>query len=47
MARSSLFLHLPVAEQATVVEIHRQHLARAQTTLLNDAALFELHHTGF
>ena len=47
MARGSLLLHLPVAEQAAVVEVDGQHLARAQAALFDDAALFELHHPGF
>ena len=34
-------------QQATVLQINRQHLAGAEASLLDDAALLKLHHTGF
>ena len=46
MARGHLLLHLPVVQQATLLQIHRQHLARAETPLLHDAALLQLGHAG-
>ena len=47
MAGGHLGLHLPIAEQAALLQIHCQHLARAEATLFDDAALLKLDHTGF
>ena len=47
MAGGCLGLHLPVAQQAALLQVNGQHLARAQAPLFNNAALVELHHAGF
>ena len=46
-AGGGLLLHLPIAQQTTLLEIHRQHLARTEPTLFNDAALLQFDHARF
>ena len=44
---SRVLLHGPVVEQLAVLQIHSNHLAGAETALLNHGFAAEIHHTGF
>ena len=46
IAARHLTLDIPVAQQAAVFQINRQHLAGAKPALFDDAAFIKLHHTG-
>ena len=47
VAGCALLLHLPVAQHPPLLQIDRQHLARTEAALFDDAAFLQFHHAGF